>query len=72
MRSLRQKKKNILKNIYTDEGHLPTKVTPVIDFTDERVVQYHVSVVKNTFDMLMIAIDKNNKWIIANKFWYKY
>ena len=33
----------------TNQGHLSTNNTPDIDFTDEPVVQYDASVVKNTF-----------------------
>ena len=43
-----KKKNNIRQIIYTNQGHLPTKVTPDINFADEPVVQC-VSVVENTF-----------------------
>ena len=32
-----------------NQGHLPTKVTPDIDFTDEPVSQYDFPCVENTF-----------------------
>ena len=35
--------------IYTNQGHLPTKVTPDIDFTDEPVIGCDIPVVENTF-----------------------
>ena len=35
--------------IYINQGHLPAKVTPVIDFTDKSVNQCEVPVVENTF-----------------------
>ena len=40
---------------HTNQGHLPTKVTLVVDFTDEPVIQCDVPIVENT---LQIA----NKW----------
>ena len=35
--------------IYTNQGHLQIKFTPVIDFTNEPVIQFDVPVVENTF-----------------------
>ena len=35
--------------IYINEGHYPTKVTPVINFTVEPIIQCEVTVVENTF-----------------------
>ena len=35
--------------IYTNQGHLPAKVTPVIEFTYEKVIRCDVPVVENTF-----------------------
>ena len=34
--------------ICTNQEHLPTKVTPDINFTDEAVVQYNVPAVEDT------------------------
>ena len=34
---------------HTKQGHLPTKVTPVIDLTDELVIQCDVPVLGNNF-----------------------
>ena len=42
------------------------KVTHVIDFTAEPVVQFDVQVVKNTF------VDDGDMQLIANKLWYEY
>ena len=40
----------ITKNVrQTNQGHLPTKVTPVIDLTDEPVIQCDVPVIENSF-----------------------
>ena len=35
--------------IYINQGHLPTKVTPIIDFKDEPIIQCEVPVIENTF-----------------------
>ena len=35
--------------VHTNQGHLPTKVTPDIDFTDKPVIRCDVPVVENTF-----------------------
>ena len=37
------------KWIHTNQGHLPTKVTHVIDFTDKPDIKYDVPDVENTF-----------------------
>ena len=34
---------------HTNQGHLPTKVTPVIGLTDEPVIQCDVPVIENNF-----------------------
>ena len=34
---------------HTNQGHLPAKVTPVIDLTDEPVIQCDVPVIENNF-----------------------
>ena len=34
----------------TNQGHLPTKATCVIDFTDEPVIQCDVPFVKDTYN----------------------
>ena len=45
-----KKEKQYVRRInHTNQGHLPTKVTPNIDFIDEIVVQYKVLVVENAF-----------------------
>ena len=55
-------KQYIRKIIYINQVHVPTKVTPAIDFTDEPVIQYNVPVVENIFeDDYMLINDKNNK-----------
>ena len=40
LQSLRKKRKNAKQIIYTIQVHLPTKVTPDIDFRDKSVVQF--------------------------------
>ena len=48
--------------IYIDQGHLSRKVTPVIDFKDEAIIQWEVPVIENTFVSRWLQInDKNNK-----------
>ena len=48
--------------MYINQGHLPQKVTPVIDFTDEPVIHCGVPVVENTFVCRWLQInDKNDK-----------
>ena len=42
-------KQHVRQIIYINQGHLPTKVTSVNDFTDEPVIQCDVPVVKNYF-----------------------
>ena len=42
-------KQYVRQIIYINQGYLPTKVTPVIDFTDEPIIQCEVTVVENTF-----------------------
>ena len=42
-------KQYVRQIIYINQGHLPAKVTPAIDFTDEPIIQYEVPVVENTF-----------------------
>ena len=45
----RDHREKVRQIIYTNQGHLPTKITPVIDFTDEPVIQCDVAVEENTF-----------------------
>ena len=50
---------------HTNQGHLPTKVTPVIDLTDEPVIQCDVPVIKNNFVddcKQMIKMTTNNRY----------
>ena len=48
--------------IYINQGHFPTKVTLVIDFTYEPVIQCDVPVVENTFVCRWLQLnDKNGK-----------
>ena len=42
-------KQYVRQIIYINQGHLPSEVTPAIDFTDEPIIQYEVPVVENTF-----------------------
>ena len=42
-------KQYVKQIIYTNQGHLPTKVTPLIEFKDESVIQCNVPIVENTF-----------------------
>ena len=42
-------KQYVRQIIYTNQGHSHTKVTPVIDFTGEPVIQCDVLVAENTF-----------------------
>ena len=51
LQSVGKKRENIMseKWIHTTQGHSPTKVTPVIDFTDKPDIKYDVPVVENTF-----------------------
>ena len=47
-----EKKENnvyVRQIIYTNQGHLSTKVTPVNGFTNEPVIQCNVPVVENNF-----------------------
>ena len=45
-----KKGKQYLRQItYTNQGHLPIKVTPIIDFTEKQVIHCDVPVVGNTF-----------------------
>ena len=37
------------KNVYTNQGHLPTTDTPNNDFINEPVFQYDVIILGNTF-----------------------
>ena len=41
-----EKKGTCLTN-HTNQGHIPTEVSPVIDFTDKPVIQCDVPVVRN-------------------------
>ena len=45
----KKEKQYVRQIIYTNQGHLPTKVTPDINFADKPVVQYDVPVVENIF-----------------------
>ena len=55
-------KQNIRQIIYTNQADLPTKVTPIIDFTDEPIIPYDVQVTEKTFADDYIQInDKNDK-----------
>ena len=47
--SERKEKQYIRQIMYTNQEHLPTKVTPDLDFSDEPIVQYDVPVIENTF-----------------------
>ena len=50
---------------HTNQGHLPTKVTPVIDLTDEPVIQCDVPVIENNFVddcKQMIKMTTNNRY----------
>ena len=59
LQSLRKKVRQI---VYTNQGHLPIKATPVIDFTDEPVIQGNVLAVENTsVDDLKYVINMENK-----------
>ena len=51
LQSVGKKRENIMseKWIHTTQEHSPTKVTPVIDFTDKPDIKYDVPVVENTF-----------------------
>ena len=42
-------KQSVRHTTYTNQGHLPTEVIFVIDFTDEPVIWSNVPVVENTF-----------------------
>ena len=44
-----KRKQYIRKIMYINQVHLPAEFTPVIDFTDELVIQCDFPVVKNTF-----------------------
>ena len=57
-------KQYVRQIIYTNQGYLPTKVTPAIDFTDKPVIQCNVLVVKNTFEMI---VSKWQKWQTIDK-----
>ena len=62
-----EKNKAICQTRHTNQGYLPTKVTPAIDFTDKTVIWCTVPVVENTFvddfkrmiKMVTIIIDTN-------------
>ena len=45
----RKEKQYIRQIMYTNQEHLPTKVAPDLDFSDEPIVQYDVPVIENTF-----------------------
>ena len=45
----KKEKQYVRQIICTNQGHLPTKVTPVIYFTHEPVIQWDVPVAENTF-----------------------
>ena len=50
---------------HTNQGHLSTNVTPVIDLTDEPVIQYDVPVIENSFVddcKQMIKMTTNNRY----------
>ena len=42
-------KQYLIQIIYINQGHFPSKVSPIIDFTDEPVMQCDVPVVEYTF-----------------------
>ena len=51
---------------YINHGHLFTKVTPVIDFTDEPVIQCDVPIVENTF---VFREHQQKTFVLLSRFW---